>query len=265
MTSEGLGKGSCFTIEVPVSSPLSDINTLEQAVTTRETLPVENNEMSKSTTIFCGLIARLMPSFKFSYVRFDRDSNRVAEKTRFRRLNLKPSIKLDLARILPSDVATVERRSDDISYRDNVPVNDDKSSSENIDFMFNDGRKSRILIVDDVPMNRKMLKRLVMDRFDECLEAENGQQAVDMVKDAMESGMSYDIVAIDYQMPVMDGVTATSMMRAIGYTGRIIGITGNAMQEDLNSFTSSGADVVLTKPLSAAKIAEFFTTLPFTL
>ena len=104
-----------------------------------------------------------------------------------------------------------------------------------------------------------------MDRFDECLEAENGQQAVDMVKDAMESGMSYDIVAIDYQMPVMDGVTATSMMRAIGFTGRIIGITGNAMQEDLNSFTSSGADVVLTKPLSAAKIAEFFTATPFTL
>ena len=153
-------------------------------------------------------------------------------------------------------MSKVERHSDQVNHRKSRDLNDmEKNVIE-----FTNDRKSRILIVDDVPMNRKMLKRLVMDRFDEFMEAENGQQAVDLVKDAMESGVHYDIITMDYQMPVMDGVTATSTMRAIGYTGRIIGITGNAMQEDLNSFISSGADVVLTKPLSVAKIDEYLTT-----
>jgi len=123
-------------------------------------------------------------------------------------------------------------------------------------------KKGRILVVDDVPMNRKMLKRFLISRFDVCEEAENGQQAVDMVKEAMMAGINYDVITVDYQMPVMDGVTATSTIRRLGYKGRIIGVTGNAMQEDVNLFLSNGADKVLTKPLSFALLNEYLSTLP---
>ena len=54
-------------------------------------------------------------------------------------------------------------------------------------------------------MNRKMLKRLFVTRFEDCDEAEDGQQAVDMVKEAMALGVNYDVITMDYQMPVIDG------------------------------------------------------------
>ena len=120
---------------------------------------------------------------------------------------------------------------------------------------------SRILIVDDVAMNRKMLKRLLVTRFNACDEAEDGQQAVDMVKEAMASGLNYDIITMDYQMPVMDGVTATSCIRRLGYKGQIIAVTGNALSEDMKSFLTNGANTVLTKPLSIVAFDEYLVTI----
>jgi len=117
------------------------------------------------------------------------------------------------------------------------------------------------LIVDDVPMNRKMLKRLLMNRVDECDEAEDGQQAVDMVREAMGRGKHYDIITMDYQMPVMDGVRATNNIRKLGFKGQIIGVTGNAFQEDVVSFMTNGANVVLTKPLSIATFDDYLNSL----
>ena len=67
----------------------------------------------------------------------------------------------------------------------------------------------------------------------------------------------YDIITMDYQMPVMDGVTATRRIRQIGYTGQIIGATGNALGEDVITFLSSGSNVVLKKPLTIAAFEEY--------
>ena len=115
--------------------------------------------------------------------------------------------------------------------------------------------KNRVLIVDDVPMTRKMLRRLLMSRFDICDEAGDGRQAVEMVKLSFGAGSSgYDVITMDYQMPLMDGVTATRIIRQLGYTGKIIAVTGNAVEDDMLTFKASGADAVLMKPLD---IKEF--------
>ena len=50
----------------------------------------------------------------------------------------------------------------------------------------------------------------------------------------------------------MDGPTATKAIRALGYTGKIFGLTGNALQSDIDLFLNAGADLVLTKPLDMA-------------
>ena len=60
----------------------------------------------------------------------------------------------------------------------------------------------RVLIVDDVAMNRKMLKRLFVTRFEECDEAEDGQQAVDMVKEAVASRENYDVSRLISKCPL---------------------------------------------------------------
>ena len=119
--------------------------------------------------------------------------------------------------------------------------------------------RNRVLIVDDAPLNRKMMRRILESRFDSLAEAENGQQALDMVRASLEQGEDarYDVITMDYQMPVMDGVTATRHIRQLGYTGQIIGVTGNALAEDVNTFLSSGANVVLTKPFTIAAFDEY--------
>ena len=112
---------------------------------------------------------------------------------------------------------------------------------------------TRVLIVDDVAMNRKMLRRILESRFDAVDEAEDGQQAVEIVARSLGGeggrGRSYDVITMDYQMPVMDGVTASRLIRGMGFSGKIVAVTGNALEEDVLTFKASGADAVLMKPL----------------
>jgi len=108
----------------------------------------------------------------------------------------------------------------------------------------------RILVVDDVKSNRKLLKRLLENRGHRCDEAENGQQSVEMVKNASESGEPYNSVLLDYEMPIMDGPTAAKEIReTMKNDVNIIGITGNVLPEDVKYFRDCGANDVLAKPV----------------
>ena len=55
---------------------------------------------------------------------------------------------------------------------------------------------------------------------------------------------------------VMDGIEATKRIRALGFRGRMFGVTGNALGEDMDEFLSSGLDKVLTKPLNMEKLIQ---------
>ena len=120
-------------------------------------------------------------------------------------------------------------------------------------------QRCNVLIVDDVPMNRKMLKRMLVTRCKVIEEAENGEVACNMVRLSMKNGVKehYDIILMDYQMPVMDGVTATRLIHQMGFKGRIIAVTGNALPEDTRAFLANGADIVLTKPLHMATLDNY--------
>ena len=120
-------------------------------------------------------------------------------------------------------------------------------------------QRCNVLIVDDVPMNRKMLKRMLVTRCKVIEEAENGEVACNMVRLSMKNGVKehYDIILMDYQMPVMDGVTATRRIRRLGFLGKIIVVTGNALEEGMATFKESGADAVLMKPLDIRRFDAF--------
>jgi hypothetical protein len=55
----------------------------------------------------------------------------------------------------------------------------------------------------------------------------------------------------------MDGPTATRAIRALGYTGRVLGVTGNGQEFDVLKLLDSGADRVFTKPLDMVGFTEF--------
>ena len=121
----------------------------------------------------------------------------------------------------------------------------------------------RLLLVDDALLNRKMLRRLLdRDQF-AFSEAADGVQAVKAVADSMANDTPIDLVLMDYQMPNMDGPTAASRMRAMGYKGPIIGITGNALESDISEFMSKGANKVLTKPVDLTMLENAFAGIEF--
>ena len=61
-------------------------------------------------------------------------------------------------------------------------------------------------------------------------------------------------VLMDNHMPLLSGVEATRAIRALGFSMPIVGVTGNAMEEDKDEFIQAGAQHVLTKPVNVAKM-----------
>lgn len=114
---------------------------------------------------------------------------------------------------------------------------------------------ARVLLVDDNPMNIRVEKELLSDfQFDvDC--AVNGAEAIDMLRE-----VRYDLVFMDYMMPVMDGVEATKLIRAIDdpyYQALpIIALSANAIPEAHRKFRQAGMNDFLTKPVQIIEVSR---------
>eukprot|EP00535_Pseudo-nitzschia_heimii_P003449 CAMPEP_0197183588 /NCGR_PEP_ID=MMETSP1423-20130617/7897_1 /TAXON_ID=476441 /ORGANISM="Pseudo-nitzschia heimii, Strain UNC1101" /LENGTH=1051 /DNA_ID=CAMNT_0042634177 /DNA_START=135 /DNA_END=3290 /DNA_ORIENTATION=+ len=127
----------------------------------------------------------------------------------------------------------------------------------------------RILVVDDAPLNRKLLMRLLEGNGHSCVGAENGQALIDEVRIDLEGGdgdddddsdqrrrRPYDCILVDYEMPVMNGPDACRAIRKMGYVGFVVGVTGNLLPEDVGHFMDCGADAVLPKPFRYGELEQ---------
>jgi signal transduction histidine kinase/FixJ family two-component response regulator len=128
-------------------------------------------------------------------------------------------------------------------------------SAEEGDNTYEDS-KLNILIVDDANSNRKLLRRLLKLKGHDTAEAENGQIAVNMVREAERANKHYDLVLMDYEMPVMIGPVAAKEIRNLGSDVFIIGVTGNLMPEDVAYFRQCGSNSVLPKPFRMNELEE---------
>jgi len=108
----------------------------------------------------------------------------------------------------------------------------------------------KILVVDDVASNRKLLGRLLKNRGHSYDEAEDGESAVEMATAAVENGLPYDTILMDYEMPLLNGPLAAKKIRQSGNRVFIVGVTGNLLPEDCAYFRSCGANAVLPKPFT---------------
>ena len=115
----------------------------------------------------------------------------------------------------------------------------------------------RILVVDDVLSNRKLLCRLLERKGHRCDMAEDGQQAVDLIKSDTDGG--YHCILIDFEMPVLNGPDAVRIIREdLGCDTFIVGVTGNMLLEDVEYFMSRGANCVLPKPVQLPILEDLF-------
>ena len=92
----------------------------------------------------------------------------------------------------------------------------------------------------------------------ECFEADDGLIALNMIRDLGKNLHYYDAILMDYMMPNMDGPTATSEIRKLGYTRPIIGVTGHALKGDQEQFMACGVTCIFTKPVDIKQIQKVF-------
>jgi len=140
--------------------------------------------------------------------------------------------------------------SNNISSSPSVDSEDTANSHSN-----ESNRPYRVLIVDDVLMNRKMLNNILKKKGVVVDMAEDGLACVNTV--TSQPLNYYDIIFMDNQMPRMNGLEATKLLREKGYNKIIAGITGNAMDDDIIEFEQAGADLVLPKPLKMTTLDAF--------
>ena len=116
-------------------------------------------------------------------------------------------------------------------------------------------RAPRVLLAEDHAVNRRVVQLLLEPAGVELTSVENGALAVE----ALAAG-SFDLVLMDMQMPVMDGLTAIRTIRA-AETGRtpIWALSANALPEHVRASAEAGADGHLTKPVSAEALFEVLT------
>jgi len=115
----------------------------------------------------------------------------------------------------------------------------------------------KLLIVEDIDINREIIIAL-LDGTGLLIEtAENGKEALDLVKSDPDK---YDYIFMDIQMPVMDGYEATRQIRAVTQNRNkklpIIAMTANVFQEEINKCHEAGMDDHVGKPIDLAAVFE---------
>ena len=111
----------------------------------------------------------------------------------------------------------------------------------------------RVLLVEDGPDNQRLIALLLAKVGLEAVIVENGQQAVERVHEARLAGTPFRLLLMDMQMPVMDGYTATRILRRQGYDGAIVALTAHAMDAERGRCLSAGCDDFATKPIDRTR------------
>ena len=112
--------------------------------------------------------------------------------------------------------------------------------------------KGSILVVEDNPVNQKLLVIFLEKAGFNVTVASNGQEAVDIIKNNRE----FNVIFMDIHMPVMDGVSATKLIREMGVELPIIALTANVIKEDVDKFLANGMNDYIAKPINFDKLQE---------
>jgi PAS domain S-box-containing protein len=120
---------------------------------------------------------------------------------------------------------------------------------------------SRLLLAEDVEINRIILKELLAATHIAIEEAKDGKQAVEMF--AASTVGYYSLIFMDIQMPEMDGYEATAHIRQLpredAKTVPIVAMTANAYQEDVNKAIAAGMNGHLSKPIDIGLVLKTIT------
>ena len=112
----------------------------------------------------------------------------------------------------------------------------------------------KVLVAEDNPNNQKLIEILLYKLGVKSMIASNGQEAVESYKKD-----KYDLILMDINMPIMDGITATKIIKDLekdNYQIPIVALTANSVAGDKERYLSQGMDDYLSKPIEFDKLVS---------
>lgn len=126
--------------------------------------------------------------------------------------------------------------------------------------------KLRVLVADDNSTNIEVVSKLLKleDVYDVTI-AKDGQEAYDLVKVNMEQNQRFDLIFMDIQMPNLDGLQSTRLIRKMGYSAPIVALTAFSEESNVKECMESGMNEFLAKPIrrpALKQVLKKFATIP---
>lgn len=120
-----------------------------------------------------------------------------------------------------------------------------------------DFQSVRVLVAEDNKVNQQVIQRMLkLERILQVTIAEDGQRALDLIQAHAIDAVPYDLILMDVQMPNMDGLTSTRLMRESGVELPIVALTAYAEKTNVEACYASGMDHFVAKPLKRQQLQE---------
>ncbi|KAL4978743.1 Two-component system protein B [Aspergillus desertorum] len=130
----------------------------------------------------------------------------------------------------------------------------------------NGPRKIRALVAEDNVVNQEVvLRMLALEDVYDVTVVKDGQEAYDTVKTNMEEGKVFDLIFMDIQMPNLDGIESTRLIRQMGYSAPIVALSAFSEDSNIKDCMNSGMDMFISKPIrrpALKQVLRRFTPIP---
>ncbi|MBW3559749.1 MAG: response regulator, partial [Proteobacteria bacterium] len=193
------------------------------------------------------------------FKRFEQADGSISE--RFGGTGLGLAISRELARLMGGELDCTSVEGDGAVFSLELPLplaSEEAANAAPADAEFRQGctprRTCRVLLAEDHPVNRKVVELMLQGSECDLTCVENGAEAFDLFRRS-----SFDVVLMDVQMPVMDGLTSIQMIRGWeAEQGRsatpILVLTAHSLPEHARASLAAGANGHLSKPINAPEL-----------
>lgn len=121
------------------------------------------------------------------------------------------------------------------------------------------GGRIRVLVAEDNKVNQEVVLRMLkLEDIYDVTVAKDGQEALDLVKESMqgEDSQPFNLIFMDVQMPNVDGIQSTRLIREIGYQAPIVALTAFAEESNIKDCLDSGMNQFLSKPIRRPQLKK---------
>ncbi|KAI9776094.1 MAG: Histidine kinase [Geoglossum umbratile] len=121
--------------------------------------------------------------------------------------------------------------------------------------------KIRILVAEDNKVNQEVVLRMLrLEDISDVTLAMDGQEALEKVKESMQEQKLFSLIFMDIQMPNLDGLQSTRLIRQTGYSAPIVALTAFAEESNVRECMESGMNYFLAKPIKRLALRQVLNT-----